>query len=243
MSIIIGCFVILKVGEMMDRLKIHFIFFLLVVFSFFSFTLSQPKLFVIGDSISIFYGPYLKQYVKGKYLYDRKRDKGEAMRDLDNPIGANGGDSRMVVKYLKELSESKSFCVDILLVNCGLHDIKTDILTRKKQVSLEEYRHNLDTICQLSEKMKVKLVWVNCTPVNDSIHNSKGVAFYRYNRDVIRYNEVADSLLASRGIPIVDMYTFSSQFPLDAFMDHVHYSIEYRKLQAAYIAGFLEKLK
>lgn len=227
----------------MNRLNIQLLLFLLVVFSFFSFTLLQPKLFVIGDSISIFYGPYLKQYVEGKYLYDRKRDKGEAMRDLDNPIGANGGDSRMVVKYLKELSENNRFHADLLLVNCGLHDMKTNLQTGKQQVSLEDYRHNLDTIHQLSEKMKVRLVWVNCTPVNDSIHNSKGVTFYRYNRDVVRYNEVADSLFAAKRVPVIDMYSFSSQFPLDAFMDHVHYSIEYRKLQAAYIAGFLENLK
>lgn len=40
-----------------------------------------------------------------------------------------------------------------------------------KQVSLEEYLHNLDTY-KLSEQVKVKQVWVNCTPANDSIHNS-----------------------------------------------------------------------
>lgn len=227
----------------MKKLYTQPIIFLLAVFSLFSFTLHQPKLFVIGDSISIFYGPYLKQYVEGKYEYDRKRDKGEAMKDLDNPIGANGGDSRMVVAYLKELSKDKGFHTDVLLVNCGLHDTKTHPETGKKQVSLEEYRHNLDTIYRLSKKMNVKLVWVNCTPVNDSIHNSKGVAFHRYNRDAIRYNEVADSLFGAKRVPVIDMYSFSSRFPLDAYMDHVHYSMEYRKLQAAYIASFLNNLE
>lgn len=227
----------------MNGLYIKRIILLLAIFSLCSFAMRQPRLFVIGDSISIFYGPYLKQYIEGKYEYDRKRDKGEAMKDLDNPIGANGGDSHMVVEYLKELARDRNFRTDVLLVNCGLHDTKTDPQTGKKQVALEQYRHNLDTIYQLSKKMKVRLVWVNCTPVNDSIHNSKGVAFHRYNRDAIRYNQVADSLFRTKGIPVIDMYAFASRFPLDAYMDHVHYSTEYRKLQAAYIAGFLENLK
>ncbi|GAK36382.1 SGNH/GDSL hydrolase family protein [Bacteroides graminisolvens] len=227
----------------MNKKYIRLTILLAVVACLFSFMSGQVRLFVIGDSISIFYGPYLKQYVEGKYEYDRKRDKGEAMEDLDNPIGANGGDSRMVVEYLKKLSANRSFHTDVLLVNCGLHDVKTHPITGDKQISLEEYRHNLDTIYRLSQEMKAKLVWVNCTPVNDSIHNGKGVAFHRYNRDVQCYNAVADSLFFSKGVPIIDMYSFSLRFPLDAYIDHVHYSAKYRKLQAAYIAGFLESLK
>ncbi len=213
--------------------------FFVILFSTLAFKAPLPKLFVVGDSISIFYGPHLKKYVEGKYEYDRKRDKGEAMVNLDNPVGANGGDSRMVVEYLTELSNDKTFHTDILLVNCGLHDIKTSPNTGKKQISMDEYRKNLVSIYHLSKKLKTKLVWVNCTPVNDSIHNSKGVAFYRYNKDVLAYNHVSDSIFRSKGVQIIDLYSLSSKFPLSAYMDHVHYTVEYQKLQAAYIAGFL----
>lgn len=224
------------------KLYVKRVIFLFVPLFLFSFVYFRPKVFVVGDSISIFYGPYLKKYLEGTYEYDRKRDKGEAMGNLDIPVGANGGDSRMVVDYLKELAEDASFKTDIMLINCGLHDVKTNPKTGKRQISLEEYRQNLDTIYQMAELMKAKLVWVNSTPVNDSIHNNSGVAFYRYNKDAIRYNEVADSLFQSKGVPVIDLYTFSSKFPVSAYMDHVHYGVEYRKLQAAFIAGFLEKL-
>ena len=70
---------------------------------------TKKKVFVIGDSISIQYGPYLKKFIEGKYLYDRKRDNGEAMQDLNKPVGANGGDSRMVVDYLETLQKDKNF--------------------------------------------------------------------------------------------------------------------------------------
>lgn len=219
------------------------LFLLLSVVGILSFTLARPRLFVIGDSISVFYGPYLKKYLQDKFDYDRKRDKGEAMKNLDIPVGANGGDSRMVLNYLKKLSSISSFKADVLLLNCGLHDVKTDLKTGKRQVELEEYRSNLDQICRLTSKMKLQLVWINTTPVNDSIHNSKRIGFHRFNKDVVRYNQVADSLFSRYGIPIIDLYGFSSKFPMDAYMDHVHYTEFYRDLQAAYISGFLENCK
>lgn len=225
-------------------IKFKSLVFLLLSFLLLSFTQNnKPKFFVIGDSISIFYGPYLKMFTEGEFDYDRKRDKGEAMLNLDKAVGANGGDSRMVVEYLKELYSNKTFQADYLLVNSGLHDIKTNPQSGKKQIALNEYRQNSLTIYKLSKKLKVKLIWVNCTPVNDSVHNSKGVAFYRYNNDVLDYNQVSDSIFNSKGVKIIDIYTFSSTFPINAYLDHVHYKPEFAKLQAAFIAGFLQNYK
>ena len=119
----------------MKRRSVFPLLLVLAVAGLLSFTTARPRLFVIGDSISIFYGPYLKKYVEGKFDYDRKRDKGEAMKNLDNPVGANGGDSRMVLSYLKELSADPSFKADVLLLNCGLHDVKTDPKTGKLKLS------------------------------------------------------------------------------------------------------------
>ncbi|KIE48240.1 hypothetical protein U732_4009 [Clostridium argentinense CDC 2741] len=60
------------------------------------------SLFVIGDSISIHYGPYLREMIKDKFAYDRKRGLEHALIDLDKPVGANIGDSSMVLEYLQE---------------------------------------------------------------------------------------------------------------------------------------------
>ncbi|WP_264166498.1 hypothetical protein [Clostridium tagluense] len=43
--------------------------------------------------MSIHYGPYLKNMIKHKFEYDRKRGMKQALTDLDKPIGANAGDS------------------------------------------------------------------------------------------------------------------------------------------------------
>ena len=99
-------------------------FGLIVVFLLSAIQAPFPKVFVIGDSISIQYGPYLEQYLHGFYEYDRKRDEGFSSANLDLPAGANGGDSKMVLDYLKQRLEDPGFSPDVLLLNCGLHDIK-----------------------------------------------------------------------------------------------------------------------
>jgi hypothetical protein len=203
-----------------------------------SFNNGYPKLFVVGDSISIHYGPYLKNSLEGFFSYDRKRDEGEAIKDLDHPIGANGGDSGMVLAYLKELKSTVDFNTDYLLVNCGLHDIKRKSVKDSTQVSLKNYKDNLQSIIRLSEEMKVKLVWVNSTPVIDTIHNRR-VPFLRFEKDLIAYNKAADSIMLQANVPIIDLYTFTKKFISNGYLDHIHYKEDIREKQADFIAGNL----
>ena len=61
----------------------------------------QKEIFLIGDSISIEYTPYLKEDIKDFANLERKEDDGTALKNLDVPMGANGGDSQMVLDYLQ----------------------------------------------------------------------------------------------------------------------------------------------
>ncbi|HPJ22564.1 MAG TPA: SGNH/GDSL hydrolase family protein, partial [Clostridia bacterium] len=103
------------------------------------------SIFVIGDSISLHYGPYLEKNVEGKFLYDRKRGIDGTLDDLNGPLGANGGDSRHVLKYLRE-QHARKVSYDILLLNCGLHDIKVNDEDGDNQVEADEYAGNLKAI-------------------------------------------------------------------------------------------------
>ncbi|HQZ95626.1 MAG TPA: SGNH/GDSL hydrolase family protein [Pyrinomonadaceae bacterium] len=145
----------------------------------------------------------------------------------------------MVVQYLQTLQKDKNFSADVLLVNCGLHDIKSDKITGKKAIELAEYKTNLMKIRNLARTMKMKLIWINSTPVNDDIHNSKNVGFFRDSKDVEDYNQAAKLYFEKVNVPIIDLNSFSRTFPSEAFSDHVHYRHEYVQLQAAFIAGFL----
>lgn len=208
----------------------------------FSFQLSQPKVFVIGDSISMFYGPYLKESLKGFLRYDRKGGNGEGFEDLDHPAGSNGGDSNMVLSYLKTLAKNPEFSTDYLMINCGLHDIKTDSKTGKINVSPHKYKDNLEAIVHLSRKMRTKMIWVNTTPVVDSIHNSRMNGFHRYNKDVIKYNKIARKIMKKNNIPVIDLYKFTQKFIPEAYHDHVHFNKEIREKQAVFIAGNLVRI-
>lgn len=200
------------------------------------------KIYVIGDSISIQYGPFLKQYLNENIEYSRKEGVEEALLNLDIPQGANGGDSKMVLKFLTAKIKSGNLNADYLLLNCGLHDIKTDIKTNKQQVSIDEYKQNLKTILDLLESKNQKMIWIKTTPCIDKIHNSEDSKFLRFEKDCFAYNSVADKLMTQANIPIIDLYSFTKKLGTDIYCDHVHFHDHVREKQGAFIAGYLERL-
>ncbi|TVY11139.1 SGNH/GDSL hydrolase family protein [Paenibacillus cremeus] len=196
------------------------------------------SLFIVGDSISIQYGPYLKKLVENRFHYDRKRGEAQALADLDNPVGANGGDSGMVLDYLKS-ERDKGVKYDLLMVNCGLHDMKTNPVTGEKQIPLPKYRDHLAEIVRIAREMAQAIHWIRTTDAVEAIHNSKNRSFHRFHEDVVAYNSAADEIMSAHGIPMVDLYSFTRVFGEAAYCDHVHFTEEVRGLQAAYIAGYL----
>jgi len=221
-------------------MKKAFLFFL-ICFTMLSWSTKKQSIFLIGDSISIEYWKHLKEYISGFATLDRKRDDGEALKNLDVPLGANGGDSKMVLLYLESKVKEPGFKPDYMLINCGLHDIKRNPQSQKIQIEEHEYCGNIRKIFELLKKNNIKPIWINTTWVVDKNHNSKSKAFYRYNADVIKYNEIASNVCKEFDIPIIDLYTFSKNLGEEQIRDHVHYTPNAQTLQASYIAGFVQK--
>jgi lysophospholipase L1-like esterase len=197
------------------------------------------KIFIIGDSISIQYGPFLEKMTAGSFDYARKEGTEEALENLDIPVGANGGDSSMVLAYLKYKLQEPDFSPDTILLNCGLHDIKVENDDGRHQVEIDAYRKNLQAILKLIKEKGIDFIWIRSTPVVEHIHNSR-VGFKRYSEDIQAYNRVADEIFAD--CPIIDLYYFTLKYGEEAFCDHVHYKENIREIQAAYICGFLNAL-
>lgn len=199
------------------------------------------KIYVLGDSISIGYGPFLKQYLVGTEIeYSRKEGEAEALLNLDKPQGANGGDSSMVLSFLKASAEKSSIKADLMLVNCGLHDMRRDPQTRALQVPLDRYVRNLQDIIAVAKEMKIPLVWIRTTPCDENIHNKPGMKFYRFAADCADYNAAADQVMRSAGVPMIDLFTFTNNLGPNIFRDHVHFHEDIRRKQAAFIAGWLD---
>ncbi len=197
------------------------------------------KIYIVGDSISIQYGPYLKAYLDGKMDYSRKEGGEEALLNLDIPQGANGGDSSMVLSFLKAKVASGGIDADLLFINCGLHDIKTDPETGKKQVAIDAYAENLRAIVDTVEKMKPVLIWIRSTPCDEAVHNNAGLNMHRFSADCDAYNYVADKIMKEANVPSLDLYSFTKSLGSDLYCDHVHFHEHIREKQAAYIAGWL----
>ncbi len=133
-----------------------------------------------------------------------------------------------------------------LLLNCGLHDLRVDPASGAHQVEPESYTRNLEQILYLARAAGAHVVWVRITPVVDARHNRLSTGFKRYNADIERYNALADRLMLVSETPSIDLYRFTLRLAEDGpaledlYEDHVHFTQPVRRLQAAYIAGWLE---
>ena len=196
--------------------------------------MTLPTLHVVGDSISIHYGPYLQKMLTDVMVYSRKTALDGS---LDDAGAANGGDSSMVVAYLQSLQPEQPF--DVLLLNCGLHDIKRDPVTNQPQIATDYYAANLRAILVESKRLAQHAIWVRTTPVIDERHNRLNTAFRRFEVDVEECNAIADRVMRKHGVSIIDLFTFTRKLGPDVYVDHVHFTAEVRAQQAAFIAGHL----
>jgi len=200
----------------------------------------MTSFFLLGDSISVQYGPYLAKHVERFGTYARKDG---CVGNLDIPEGQNGGDSRMCLAYLRQRCADEAFRPDWVVLNCGLHDVKRPATDEPvHQVSPEDYRRNLAAIFDLLQDRGIRVCWIRTTPAFESVHNVRSSSFHRFAADVDAYNEIADALCRERGLPAIDLHGFTLPYCPDAFCDHVHFREPMRELQAAFIAGHLERL-
>lgn len=197
----------------------------------------------MGDSISVHYGPFVKERLEGRFDVQRMGEVLEALTNLDIPRGANIGDSDNALKIIRALCESNSMQGEILLLNCGLHDVKRSPGSEVRQVPIERYRENLREIARLMASQKTRLVWVRTTPADENVHNKIQKGFHRFSADVIAYNAAADEVMNAANVPMIDLHKFTLDLGLGpaVFSDHVHYPEATREKQAAFIAGFIEK--
>ncbi len=199
----------------------------------------MPTLHLIGDSISIAYGPHLALALPSGWSYSRMGDEALARRDLDQAVGANGGDSARVLAHLETRPDGPIW--DLLLLNCGLHDLKRLPPDDRFQVAPDAYRRNLAGIIAQAQRLTRRLVWVSTTAVDDALHAARGCGFARRDDDVISYNTIADAVMAAHQVPTIDLggFTRSLGHGPDTFSDGVHFHDHIAQQQAAHLVGAL----
>jgi len=202
------------------------------------------KVLLVGDSIRLDYGKYLKNYLKDDIELYGRPDEESAYKNLDIAVGANGGCSNRVLDYVKEMVESDSFNFDYFVFNCGLHDI-IRIRPEEKIVTDEEtYRYNLSEILRIAAERKIKCAFISTTPAEKNRY-SEDIYFCREYEDVLRYNQIAREVMTEFDVSIIDLFTFTESLGLvgdDLFRDHAHFRENVIQLQAAYISGAINSI-
>ena len=199
--------------------------------------LKRKGIFLVGDSIAIHYSPWLRDALGPGYQVDTKVGLLDALSDLDDPRGMNCGDSDMVLAYVRERLGESDFQPDLIVINCGLHDIKTDPATLRTQVPIARYRANLEAIFRAILLRHLRFLWVRSTPIDEEKHNRLSQKMFRSQRDLEDYNRAADGLAA--GHPVADLHGFTLRQPGELYCDHAHFTDRIRALQGAFLAGHI----
>ncbi|MBO5007588.1 MAG: SGNH/GDSL hydrolase family protein [Clostridia bacterium] len=204
----------------------------------------MKKMLLLGDSINLHYGPNLKGYLADEYDIQSRPGEKEALQDIDKPVGGNGGDSSRVLDYIKELEKKDLLDFDLLVFNCGLHDIKRVVPEENYQVTVDKYEENINSVYKIMQSHGIKCVFITTTPVLEKAHNVEIIpaGVKRYNSDVCLYNEVAVKTAKKYDSPVIDLYNFVENLTGEKYLDYAHFNYEVRKLQAAFIAGAIRSI-
>ncbi|MFN0165171.1 MAG: SGNH/GDSL hydrolase family protein [Bryobacteraceae bacterium] len=180
---------------------------------------AEPRVLVIGDSISAGYTPLVKEILAGKAVVER--------------IETNGGDSKRVLENLESWLSKGPY--DLVTLNCGLHDLKH---TTDFQVPPKLYRANMEQIAARLKAHRQKWLWVTTTPVDDARHAMRKAGFERLQKDVEAYNRISTPLMKKRKVPICDLHVLVEKEGRTKLLgkDGVHYTPEGYRLLAARVA-------
>lgn len=215
----------------MKNLKVKLILLVLVIATT-SFKHENPKILIIGDSISNGYTPFVQETLKD--FADVFHNPGNAQH--------TGKGLKNIEKWIAEDEW------DIIQFNWGLWDLcyrhpdskvqgKRDKINGKITFNAEDYETNLDAIVKLiRKKSDAKLIFVTTSYVPDQEAG-------RFMDDAIKYNKIARRVMKANGVKINDIYEISKgiHFDFGKGDNDVHYTKEGYKLLGNRISDFLKK--
>jgi len=181
-------------------------------------------LYVIGDSISLGYCPYLIGRLQEAYVV------------LHAP--GNSSSSANIVNNLEDWLAG--YEPDVVLFNCGLHDIK--LQSGQTATLPDQYEANLQDIIDglTGLSCSPRIVWCSTTPVIDERHQAVK-SFGRRNQGVVAYNQIADEVMTAAGIETIDLYEAVVNNDPAALLaaDGVHFTEQGYQILAQAITDYL----
>ena len=192
----------------------------------------KPKILIIGDSISIGYTPFVKDYFKDKAVV------------VHNP--GNAGHSGMGLENIREWVGDEDW--DIIQFNFGLWDLcyrhpdselygNRDKVNGEITFSIDEYKANLDSIVTIMKEISdAELIFVTTTYVPEKEGG-------RFKKDVRKYNRVAKEVMKKHAVLVNDIYKESIAIHKKNGIgsDDVHYKEEGNEQLSKIIIDYLNR--
>ena len=147
----------------------------------------MARIVLVGDSISAGYEDGVRKILGGRG---------------HDVFRVAAGDTTKVLEAIQAIA---ALAPDLVHVNAGLHDLKVEKTTGAHQVEPADYERKVPEIFRrLAAETSARVVFAKTTPVIDERHNSTK-PFFRYDRDVALYNEIAVRAAAAAGAAIDDL--------------------------------------
>ena len=190
-----------------------------------------PKVFIIGDSISIGYTQDVIHSLQNRAFVSRAK--------------SNCGDTNRGLKALDTwLGDTKW---DLIHFNWGLHDLcfrnpevknvgNRDKVNGKQSVPPQQYMKNLEELVLRLKKTGAKLIWASTTKVPEGEPG-------RIAGNEIKYNQMAEKIMRKHGVEINDLHKLSSSLQPSFFRKpgDVHYSSQGSSVLGSQVAKTIAK--
>jgi len=163
---------------------------------------SLPNVLLLGDSISVGYTLPVREGLKGKAnVYRASTSDGTKPENCRHTTFS----LPLIDRWLGQVPKW-----DVIHFNWGLHDLaRVNLKTKQSgpelpsQVTLEQYRDNLQALIDKMKPTGAKLIFATTTTF------PPGVTPCRVPEDVEKYNAVALEVMQKNGVEIDDLYAFT----------------------------------
>ena len=193
-------------------------------FSEIEYTGARKKVLLIGDSISIGYRPFVKEYLADEF-------------DVTYP-NDNCRNTQFVLTSLRAWANmfEDASTVSVVTFNCGHWDIAHWNCDEESLTSEQEYAHNVKRIIQRLREFfpQAKIVFFTTTPANMSW--SKKLINPRTSEEIERYNRIATAVCEKENVAVKDLYKIAQGFGVDSFSDYVHFKDEYSEKLGRFVS-------
>lgn len=178
---------------------------------------------LIGDSIRLHAEPFVRDCLPQRF-------------QLQSPA-VNCRSSHDVVAGIRAWVPPGT--VDIVHVNCGLHDVRHDPGRDRPVSSLREYADNLRNTFAYLAGIGASVIWATSTPVSEGGH----AGGYRwFLADLVEYNQLSSALAREFAFQVNDLYGRLSTMPVEALLlpDGVHFNDAGNQLIGQYVADAIQ---